>query len=69
MALGKGVYKMSKPRIGLNADYRSAMNDSPAFSFIAAGYCDAIREVGAIPLVLPPTDEEDDLTQMLDLVD
>ena len=29
-----------KPIIGLNADYRSAKKDSPAYSFLAAGYYD-----------------------------
>ena len=31
-----------KPLIGLNADYRSAKKDSPAFSYLAAGYYDSI---------------------------
>ena len=43
-----------KPMIGLNADYRAAKKDAPAFSFIASGYYDAITAVGGIPVVIPP---------------
>lgn len=59
----------SKPLIGLNADYRSAKKDSPAYSFVCAGYYDALVAAGAIPLVLPPVAEEDDLNRVLDLLD
>jgi putative glutamine amidotransferase len=59
----------SKPLIGLNADYRSAKKDSPAYSFICAGYYDSIINAGGIPLVLPPLADEDDLNRVLDLLD
>jgi putative glutamine amidotransferase len=58
-----------KPLIGLNADYRSAKKDSPAFTFVAAGYYDAILAAGGIPVVLPPVCDEDDLEQLLDVVE
>jgi putative glutamine amidotransferase len=60
---------MSKPIIGLNADYRSAAGDKPAVSYLPAGYYDAILEAGALPLILPPMEEEEDLRQILDTVD
>ncbi len=59
----------SKPLIGLNADYRAAKKDSPAFSFVAAGYYDCVKEAGAIPVILPPTDDDSDLNRLLDLLD
>ena len=59
----------AKPLIGLNADFRAAVKDSPAFSFVAAGYYDAIVRVGGIPLILPPTDDAADLARILDLLD
>lgn len=59
----------SKPLIGLNADYRSAKKDSPAYSFVCAGYYDALVAAGAIPLILPPVADEDDLNRVLDLLD
>lgn len=59
----------SKPLIGLNADYRSAKKDSPAYSYVCAGYYDALVAAGAIPLVLPPVADEDDLNRVLDLLD
>ncbi|MBX3414478.1 MAG: gamma-glutamyl-gamma-aminobutyrate hydrolase family protein [Pirellulales bacterium] len=58
-----------KPLIGLNADYRSAKKDSPAFSFVQAGYYDSIARAGGVPVVLPPLEEEEDLSQVLDAVD
>ena len=33
-----------KPLIGLNADFRSSKKESPAFTFVAAGYHDAIPQ-------------------------
>ena len=61
--------KRSKPLIGLNADYRAAKKDAPAFSYVSAGYYDAIVKAGGIPLILPPVVEQADLGRVLDLVD
>ncbi len=58
-----------KPVIGVNADYRSARKDVPAFSFLAAGYVDSIQKAGGIPVVLPPLEEQDDLECLLDVLD
>ena len=58
-----------KPLIGLNADFRSARKDAPAFSFICAGYFDSLTKAGAVPLVIPPLADEDDLAQVLDILD
>ena len=57
-----------KPFVGLNADYRSSRKEGPALSFIAAGYYNAIQAAGGIPLVVPPTESEEDLGRVLDLV-
>lgn len=59
----------SKPMIGLNAEFKSAKKDSPAFSYIAAGYYDAICRAGGIPVVIPPLKEEKDLCRLLDQLD
>jgi putative glutamine amidotransferase len=59
----------SKPLIGLNADYRSARKDSPAFSYLCAGYFDCLSKAGAIPLIVPPMEDMNDLERVLDLVD
>jgi putative glutamine amidotransferase len=59
----------SKPMIGLNSDYRAAKKDAPAFSFLSAGYFDAITAVGGIPVVIPPLAEERDLDRILGLLD
>ncbi len=57
-----------KPIIGLNADYRSAKKDSPAYSFLAAGYYDRILAAGGIPVIVPPMESADDLSQILDML-
>lgn len=57
-----------KPLIGLNADYRAAKKDAPAFSFVCAGYYNSVLEAGAIPVVIPPLADED-LSRVLDLLD
>lgn len=58
-----------RPLIGINADYRAAKKDAPAFSFVASGYYDAVRKTGGIPVILPPMDDEDDLNRALDMLD
>ncbi|TWT90606.1 putative glutamine amidotransferase [Pseudobythopirellula maris] len=60
---------MVKPIIAINADFRSETNDKPAFSFVTAGYYDALIEAGAVPMILPPLAEEEDLHLILDRVD
>jgi putative glutamine amidotransferase len=59
----------SKPFIGINADFRNAQGDKPAFSYLASGYYDAISEIGGLPLVIPPLAEDDDLNAVLDRLD
>jgi putative glutamine amidotransferase len=55
-----------KPLIGLNSEFRTAKKDSPALSFIMAGYFDSVMKAGGIPVVVPPLLEERDLNQLLD---
>jgi putative glutamine amidotransferase len=61
--------KGSKPLVALNADFRAAKKDAPAFTYLCSGYYDAIVKAGGIPLILPPLADEDDLARLLDLVD
>jgi putative glutamine amidotransferase len=60
---------MSKPLIGINTDYRAAKGEQPAFSYVAAGYYEAIFQAGGLPMLLPPYEEEQDLEQILDRLD
>ena len=57
-----------KPRIALNADYRPAGKDGPAYTFLAAGYYNALIHCGAIPIILPPLVEDRDIELALDAV-
>ena len=59
----------NKPLIGLNADFRGATKDGPAFTYVSAGYYDAIVAVGGIPVVMPPMADEDDLERILEMLD
>jgi putative glutamine amidotransferase len=58
-----------KPLIGINADYRPAKKDGPAFSYVSSGYYDCISEAGGIPVILPPIADEAALRQVLDMLD
>ncbi|PQO42560.1 gamma-glutamyl-gamma-aminobutyrate hydrolase family protein [Blastopirellula marina] len=59
----------SKPVIGLNANFRNATHDRPAFSFISAGYFDAVIAAGGIPVVLPPVGNAEDQQAVLQRLD
>ena len=56
---------MSKPLIGVNADFRSAKQDASAYTYVASGYSDAILAVGGIPLILPPYESGSDIDEAL----
>jgi len=60
---------MQKPRIGINADYRERRDPTPAYSFLAAGYYDAILAAGGIPFVIPPISDRNDLKSVVELFD
>ncbi|MGI9519562.1 MAG: gamma-glutamyl-gamma-aminobutyrate hydrolase family protein [Pirellulaceae bacterium] len=60
---------MSKPVIGINADFRRAQGNQPAFTYLAAGYYDCIAAAGGIPLILPPCEEEADVYAIVEKLD
>lgn len=55
-----------KPLIGLNADYRKATKDRPAYAVVCAGYFDCILEAGGIPVIVPPLANDQDIACVLD---
>ena len=57
---------MTKPLIGINADFRSAQGDSPAYTFVTANYYDAVLEAGGVPIIIPPFQTEEDIDEVLD---
>ncbi len=59
----------AKPMVGLNMDYRASRNENPAFSFLCSGYYDSLIRCGAIPVALPPLDNEADIAQVLNTLD
>lgn len=58
-----------KPLIGINADYRSAARNMPAYSYLAAGYFQSVSAAGAIPVVVPPLDDPESIRTLLDRLD
>lgn len=58
-----------KPYIGLNADYRPAKKDSPAYSFLPAGYYNRVLAAGGVPVIVPPLATEDEVAGVLDMLD
>src|SRR5687768_6558793 len=66
---GGKCHMRSKPIIGINADYRSVRKDSPAFSYVAAGYYDCVQRVGAVPVIVPPYEDDADIDALLDRLD
>ena len=60
----------TKPLIGFNADYRGSKEGSrregSAVSFLQAGYYTAILKSGGIPVIIPPMENEDDLSRVLE---
>jgi putative glutamine amidotransferase len=58
----------TKPLIGLNADFRAAKKDAPAFTYLAAGYYDCIRRAGGVPVILPPLEDEAEVGSVLDML-
>jgi len=58
-----------KPLIGMNTDYVAATHDRPAYSLACAGYYDAIVAAGGIPIMIPPIEDADDMSSLLDQVD
>ncbi len=59
---------MTKPLIGLNADYRAAVRSTPAYSYIAAGYFQSIADAGGIPIIVPPMQDPESVSAVLDRV-
>ncbi len=59
----------AKPMIGLTADFRPTQKNGSAFSYVAAGYYDAISRAGGLPIVLPPLSDSGDMERFLDMVD
>jgi putative glutamine amidotransferase len=58
----------TKPLIGINAEYRGSRKDGPAVSFLSAGYYTAVERSGGIPIIVPPMENEDDLSRILDML-
>ncbi len=60
---------LTKPYVGLNAEYRPARGNRSAASYLYAGYYECLLKVGAVPVIIPPMTSETDVNRVLDLLD
>jgi putative glutamine amidotransferase len=58
-----------KPTIGVNVDHRCSRKDAPEYFFLHAGFCNSLQRAGAIPLLIPPMDDEADIQRVLNMLD
>ena len=58
-----------KPMVGLNADFVDAKNGQESYSFVWSGYYESIQRAGGIPVILMPTESEEDISQILSKLD
>ena len=56
---------MTKPVIGINADFRTAQGDHPAYTFVSSDYYDAVLQAGGLPVLIPPYETEEDIDAVL----
>ena len=59
----------NKPVIGINSDFKSSVRSTPAYGYLAAGYFQSIAAAGAVPVVLPPSDDSSVHAQLVDMLD
>ena len=58
-----------KPLIGINLDFKPSARTTPAYGYLAAGYFQCVADAGAIPMVLPPSDDPAVHAQIVDTLD
>ncbi len=56
---------MTKPMIGLNADFKAAVRSTPAYGYIAAGYFQSIAAAGGVPIIVPPLEDPESVKAVL----
>ncbi len=59
----------TRPLIGINMEYRSMQGSNPACSIVPSGYYDNLALAGAIPVMIPPIDDDGYIHEILDRVD
>jgi putative glutamine amidotransferase len=60
---------LGKPLVGINSDFRSAQGNQPAFSVLTSGYYDSIARAGGVPIMVPPIQDEDDISFIVERLD
>jgi putative glutamine amidotransferase len=60
---------MSKPIIGMNADFKAGRKGQSSFAYVDTCYFDAVSQMGGIPVIVPPLENDSDIEEVLDRVD
>jgi putative glutamine amidotransferase len=61
--------QLTRPRVGINADFVPAGKTTSAHARLHAGYFDNILTAGGLPIILPPLGQEKELDVLLDMLD
>jgi putative glutamine amidotransferase len=59
----------TRPWIGLNADLTRASKHAEPILRLSPGYCDAVAAAGGLPVIVPPSLKEPDLSEYLGRLD
>ena len=57
------------PVVAINAEYAGPSGGKDPFTLLSSGYYESVQRAGGNPMILPPTDNEEALREMLSLVD
>jgi putative glutamine amidotransferase len=60
---------VTRPIIGINADFIAAGKKTTAYARINPGYFDSICTAGGLPIVIPPLGKDQELNDLLDRLD
>ncbi len=61
--------KSKRPIVGINVEYKSALNGVPGVCYAFDGYPDLVAQSGGIPLLLTPTADPEIVDEYLNCVD
>ncbi len=61
--------QLTRPRVGINADFVPAGKTTAPHFRLHAGYCDAILAAGGLPIILPSIGQEKEIDALLGMLD
>jgi putative glutamine amidotransferase len=61
--------QLTRPRVGINADFVAAGKTTVPHIRLHAGYFEAILAAGGLPIILPPVGQEKEIDSLLEMLD